>query len=150
MDDSKKNHDEHVEEGPQYGNEKESLMMEKIEEHDNEEKIERDAQMYSPVLHGPDDDVEFANDMAVDRKTVREPFKSEEKGTDMDNDVHAGFGWLAVILSIVSFFVMPVILGVAGIIVGFIARRRGAETLGMTAIIAGALSVLLTLFFAPF
>lgn len=150
MDESRKNHDEHVEDGPHYGNEKESLIKQ-VEDHHDEDEIEvRDTLANSPSLFPGTDDVEFGQEAVVDTKTVRDPIKSSEKETDMDNNVQAGFGWLAVVLSIVSFFIMPVILGAAGIIFGFIAKRRGAVTLGNTAIIAGAISVLLTLFFAPF
>ncbi|MGX1901033.1 DUF4190 domain-containing protein [Thermolongibacillus altinsuensis] len=58
-----------------------------------------------------------------------------------------GFGWLALALSVVSLFIMPIIMGAAGIIFGFIARRRGAETLGSWAIGIGAVSIILSFFF---
>ncbi|AST06763.1 hypothetical protein AF2641_07775 [Anoxybacillus flavithermus] len=57
-----------------------------------------------------------------------------------------GVGWLALALSVVSLFLMPVIMGAAGIIFGFIARRRGAETLGAWAIGIGAVSIILSFF----
>lgn len=61
-----------------------------------------------------------------------------------------GIGFLALALSIVSLFILPVILGAAGIIVGFIARRRGAEALGAWAIGIGAVSLVLGIFIMPF
>lgn len=62
----------------------------------------------------------------------------------------AGLGWLALALSIISLFVMPVLLGAAGIIIGFIARRRGATGLGAWAIGVGAVSIIVGIFILPF
>lgn len=150
MDDSKKKHEQHVDEAPHMEDEEVLKEMQEIEDNELVDIDEPETLANSPSLQRGTDDVEFAQEAAVDSKTVREPVKSNEKETDMDNDVHAGMGWLAVVLSIVSFFIMPVLLGAAGIILGFMAKRRGADTLGNTAIIAGAISIVLTLFFAPF
>jgi ethanolamine utilization microcompartment shell protein EutS len=71
----------------------------------------------------------------------------------VDHDVAEGssaMGWIALALSIASFFWAPILLGGAGIIVGFIARHRHANTLGNIAIAAGAISILITLFILPF
>ncbi|QKY69473.1 hypothetical protein [Lentibacillus sp. CBA3610] len=89
-------------------------------------------------------DEEFANEMTAD--DIDEPVDSDEDGTE----ANSAFGWIALALSIISYFMMPIILGGAGIIVGFISRNRGTETLGNTAIIAGAISILITLFILPF
>lgn len=61
-----------------------------------------------------------------------------------------GIGYLALALSIISLFILPVILGAAGIIVGFIARRRGALGTGAWAIGIGAVSIILGIFIMPF
>lgn len=61
-----------------------------------------------------------------------------------------GMGAIALILSILSLFYAPVLLGAAGIIVGFIARRRGANALGNWAIGIGVVSLIIGLFIAPF
>ncbi|MCD5323593.1 MULTISPECIES: DUF4190 domain-containing protein [Pontibacillus] len=140
---------EHTEEAPRYGDEQESEMK-KIDDGQSYDEAYNEVEVADGGVYAGTGDVEFAQEAAVDAKTVREPIKSNERESDMDNDVHAGMGWLAVVLSVVSFFILPVILGAAGIIVGFMARRRGAETLGNTAIVAGAISVVLTLVFAPF
>ncbi|MBM7554750.1 DUF4190 domain-containing protein [Thalassobacillus pellis] len=89
---------------------------------------------------------EFAQEMAIPNETLQ----SEERETDMQSDVQTGFGWLALILAGLSFFMAPVLLGGAGIVLGFMAKRRGADTLGNTAIFLGAVSVILSLFIAPF
>ncbi|MBY6035474.1 DUF4190 domain-containing protein [Fictibacillus nanhaiensis] len=59
-------------------------------------------------------------------------------------------GVIALILSVLSLFILPVLLGAAGIIVGFVARRQGAKMLGNWAIGIGIVSVIISLFFAPF
>ncbi|HLR08015.1 MAG TPA: hypothetical protein VK136_01965 [Bacillota bacterium] len=70
----------------------------------------------------------------------------DEAGIEANNAI----GWLALASSIISFFLMPFILGGAGIILGFISRNRGAETLGITSIVAGAVSILIRLFIIPY
>lgn len=59
-------------------------------------------------------------------------------------------GVIALILSVLSLFIIPVLMGAAGIIVGFVARRQGARTLGNWAIGIGIVSIIISLFFAPF
>jgi hypothetical protein len=73
-------------------------------------------------------------------------------GRDDDEVVSGGkgTGFLALALSIISLFMLPVILGAAGIIVGFIARRRGANGLGAWAIGIGIVSLILGIFITPF
>ncbi|MFD1736570.1 DUF4190 domain-containing protein [Bacillus salitolerans] len=61
-----------------------------------------------------------------------------------------GIGGLALALSILSLFVLPIILGAAGIIIGFVARRRGATALGSWAIGIGAASIIVGIFILPF
>lgn len=61
-----------------------------------------------------------------------------------------GIGTLAIALSILSLFVMPILFGAAGIVLGFVARRRGAEGLGAWAIGIGAISIILGMFILPF
>jgi hypothetical protein len=61
-----------------------------------------------------------------------------------------GIAGLALALSILSLFVLPIVLGAAGIIIGFIARRRGATTLGAWAIGIGAVSIIVGMFILPF
>ncbi|MDE3839623.1 hypothetical protein C0966_09670 [Bacillus methanolicus] len=77
---------------------------------------------------------------------------------DRDNEVQRdeetasgrGIGLAALALSIISLFVWPVLFGAAGIILGFIARRRGAESLGSWAIGIGAVSIIFGIFIRPF
>jgi hypothetical protein len=59
-------------------------------------------------------------------------------------------GYASLALSIISLFFLPVIMGAAGIVLGFVARRRGAEMLGAWAIGIGAVSIIIGMFVLPF
>jgi hypothetical protein len=61
-----------------------------------------------------------------------------------------GVGIAALALSIISLFVLPILFGAAGIILGFVARRRGAEGLGSWAIGIGVISIIVGMFILPF
>lgn len=84
---------------------------------------------------------EFAAEFTADDYAVRD---------QDDGDVNSMYGWIGLALSIISFFVWPIVLGAAGIILGFVSRARGADTLGNIAIAAGAISILVTVFILPF
>ena len=73
-------------------------------------------------------------------------------GTREDSEMKAGstgMGLMAIALSVLSLFVFPVLLGITGMVLGFIARSRGAKT-GTWAIAIGAISLLLGIFVLPF
>jgi hypothetical protein len=77
------------------------------------------------------------------------------KDTDMNNRNEKamegkGVGFAALALSIISLFVLPILFGAAGIILGFVARRRGANSLGNWAIGLGAISIIVGMFILPF
>lgn len=61
-----------------------------------------------------------------------------------------GTGYVALALSILSLFVLPILFGAAGIVLGFVARRRGAVGLGAWAIGIGAVSIIIGIFVLPF
>jgi hypothetical protein len=67
-----------------------------------------------------------------------------------ETDSGQGIGFAALALSIISLFVLPILFGAAGIILGFVARRRGAESLGSWAIGIGAVSIIIGIFIMPF
>ncbi|MBB5173904.1 DUF4190 domain-containing protein [Texcoconibacillus texcoconensis] len=79
-----------------------------------------------------------------------------ERGEESDDmastemEEQRGMGVIGIVVSILSLFFMPILLGIAGIVLGFIARRSGANGLGNTAIVIGAFSVIASLFFTPF
>ncbi|MGV3464827.1 MAG: DUF4190 domain-containing protein [Heyndrickxia sp.] len=59
-------------------------------------------------------------------------------------------GWAALALSIISLFVLPVVLGAAAVILGFVARHKGAGTLGAWSIGIGVVSIIIGIFVLPF
>lgn len=76
--------------------------------------------------------------------------QTREANFDDDTATGRGVGIFALVLSILSLFFLPILLGAAGIIVGFVARKNGATGLGSWAIGIGAISIILTVFFSPF
>ncbi|MCA1031761.1 DUF4190 domain-containing protein [Bacillus timonensis] len=77
-------------------------------------------------------------------------YRAEKEREPEETIGGTGVGWLALALSVLSLFIMPVLMGAAGIILGFIARRRGATGLGAWAIGLGAVSIIVGLFIIPF
>jgi len=61
-----------------------------------------------------------------------------------------GTGYAALALSILSLFVLPILFGAAGIVLGFIARAKGATGLGAWAIGIGVVSIVIGIFILPF
>jgi hypothetical protein len=97
------------------------------------------------VNRAPNIEADFMEETATE---VAEPIRfGEKRQYEVEEGNGRGIGWLALALSVVSLFIMPVLMGAAGIIFGFIARRRGAETLGAWAIGIGAVSIILSFFF---
>src|SRR5699024_2289752 len=92
-------------------------------------------------------DEEFADEMTAD--DIDDNTFDNDDISD-DGAMRSAVGWIAIALAAISFFIMPIILGAAGIIVGFIARSRDAKTLGTVAIIAGAVAILMSLFVRPY
>ncbi|WP_062046344.1 DUF4190 domain-containing protein [Bacillus sp. JCM 19034] len=78
-----------------------------------------------------------------------EQFETARANPD-DMTAGRGVGTFAIVLSILSLFFLPILLGAAGIVVGFISRRVGANALGNWAIGIGAVSIIMTVFFSPF
>lgn len=95
-------------------------------------------------------------DYSRDEETAGELSPVRYEATDNDDDAHIGTrlnsvsGWIGIALAVMSFFMLPVILGVAAIIVGFVARSRDAEWLGNAAISVGVISLIVRLFIVPF
>jgi hypothetical protein len=112
--------------------------------------------------HGADTDHHDIVEIAPD-SSRNEEFAAEITADDYDShverdhdhhrdhgDVNSTYGWIGLALSVVSFFMMPVILGAAGIILGFVSRARGADMLGNIAIAAGVISILVRFLVIPF
>ncbi|MFY4776375.1 DUF4190 domain-containing protein [Metabacillus sp. RGM 3146] len=102
--------------------------------------------------HGYDE--ETAAEFAAPAGTVRSHDRINHDRDHSEEPAREGAnrstGYIALALSIIGLFILPVILGAAGIIVGFVARRKDAKTMGNWAIGIGIVAVLMGLFITPF
>lgn len=94
--------------------------------------------------------IEERRDVQDHQEELAAEFTAEDKQSRDEGYYDQIIGWFALILSVISFFIMPIILGAAGIIVGIYARHRGASILGNIAIVLGVLSIIIRLFVFPF
>lgn len=85
-------------------------------------------------------DEEYAAEM-----TAENHYRSQQR-----NETISTYGWIGLALSIISFFMWPILFGISGIILGFVSRSKGADTLGNLAIAAGIISVFFAFFVRPF
>ncbi|WP_108670782.1 hypothetical protein [Peribacillus acanthi] len=105
-----------------------------------------------------DDDVKIYESGRYEEETAAELTAPAIFGRDVDRreavreemSAGRGFGYTAIILSILSLFTLPILFGAAGIVLGFLAQRRGAVTLGAWAIGIGAFSIIIGIFILPF
>jgi hypothetical protein len=101
-------------------------------------------------LEAPDYIEETSAEIAAPT-TLNRTFTTNRTRTDNDTATAGkGIGYAALALSILSLFVLPILFGAVGIILGFVARRRGAEGLGSWAIGIGAISIIVGMFILPF
>jgi uncharacterized membrane protein YdbT with pleckstrin-like domain len=125
---------------------REKSMVDNREQTYNESRVQ-------PMMQ-PNNETDFMEETAAE---ITEPVRGINREENRNNNEYRqeeaggkGLGWLALAFSIVSLFIMPVILGATGIILGFIARRRGAEALGAWAIGIGVVSIIIAMFVLPF
>ncbi|MBP3039649.1 DUF4190 domain-containing protein [Bacillaceae bacterium Marseille-Q3522] len=92
---------------------------------------------------------EFADPVSPQREGRRE--ENNYDRNDVKERNNAGvWGFCALAVSIISLFIMPVFLGIVGVILGFVARRRNASALGSWAIGIGVVAIILGIFVMPF
>lgn len=123
---------------------------------DKRERINLDDESYVDPNLGANTYRDYNEETAAEvapSVTTFEPRRTENE--DVTNNAEtvtggAGLGWLALALSIISLFVMPIVMGAGGIVLGFIARARGARGLGSWAIGIGAVSIIVGIFILPF
>jgi hypothetical protein len=87
---------------------------------------------------------ETAAEIAAPAPAIRRKGSEEESTTG-----GRGLAYSALALSILSLFILPVLFGAAGIVLGFMARKRGSA-LGTWAIGIGVISILIGIFILPF
>ncbi|MBP2241641.1 hypothetical protein J2Z40_002213 [Cytobacillus eiseniae] len=99
---------------------------------------------YGAADYSEETSAELAAPISFDRSMNREERNQEAASAGK------GIGFAALILSIVSLFVLPVLFGAVGIVLGFVAMRRGSTSLGSWAIGIGAASIVIGMFILPF
>jgi|SRR5690625_306614 len=80
-------------------------------------------------------------------------FLAEDDGhsDDLSDDfMMQALGWLAIVLSVLAFFTMPILFAAAGIILGFVTRNRGYIWIGNTAIVLSIIALIIQLLIFPF
>jgi hypothetical protein len=92
------------------------------------------------------DDVETAAEIA---EPVRETRRTDNVDTQPENGA-SGIGWTGLGLSILSLFLLPYIVAPIGMVLGYLAYRRNARTLGVWAMIVGAIAILGALIIYPY
>jgi hypothetical protein len=92
------------------------------------------------------DDVETAAEIA---EPIRETRTTDDVDTQAENGA-SGIGWTGLGLSILSLFLLPYIVAPIGMVLGYLAYRRNARTLGVWAMIVGAIAILGALIIYPY
>jgi hypothetical protein len=108
-------------------------------------------------------DMEAANEISPalpdtalgrERNGEPEPARNARRGEHQERDGEGisgqGLGWTGLVLSILAFFIFPILFGIAGVAFGFFGYRQGAQTLGIWAMVLGGLAVLGSILFSPY
>ncbi len=102
-------------------------------------------------------DIEVANevtpalpDPALGGEQRQKPEPSRDEERDEEGVGGQGLGWTGLVLSILAFFIYPILLGIAGVAFGFFGYRQGAQRLGLWAMVLGGLAVLGAILFSPY
>lgn len=107
------------------------------------------------MLRGADYNEEYAEDTADIPERRLEPANvSDTRASEIrENQAVSDYmGWIGIILAVASLFFWPAVLGPAAVLFGFIAWSQGSRTLGVWAMVLGAISfvafmVLIPLYF---
>jgi hypothetical protein len=108
-------------------------------------------------MNEPSDEKKAIEETSAEIATPQYYNGMRETKLDTHHDRTSGVGYggtlvgtIALIVSILSLFMMPFLLGIIGIIGGFISRSKGAKSLGSWAIGIGAVSIIVGIFISPF
>jgi hypothetical protein len=86
---------------------------------------------------------EYAAEITGDKPKLSDPDK-----VDAD-PINRTWGWVALIVAVISLFISPIIFGTASIVLGIIAYFQGTRSLGGWSIALGLVAVFAYLFLAP-
>jgi len=99
-----------------------------------------------PVRSIVGDDVETAAEIGEPiRREPRSPVNETNR-----NEAARGLGMVGLGLSVLSLFLLPYLIAPIGIVIGYMAYRRNARTLGTWAMIVGAIAILGALLIYPY
>jgi len=88
------------------------------------------------------------HDFELSREFLAE---DDSRSDDYSDDfMMQSLGWLAIVLSVLAFFTMPILFAAAGIILGFVTRNRGFVWIGNTAIVLSIIALIIQLLIFPF
>jgi len=99
-----------------------------------------------PVRSIVGDDVETAAEIG---EPIRREPRSPVNETNW-NEAARGLGMVGLGLSVLSLFLLPYLIAPIGIVIGYMAYRRNARTLGTWAMIVGAIAILGALLIYPY
>src|SRR5690606_26715978 len=84
------------------------------------------------------------------RRTFLEETASEftepVRNVEREDDVQHAYGWIALALSIISFFFLPVLFAIACVILGIVARNRPSLLLVYSDLVVVIISLIIQLF----
>ena len=92
-----------------------------------------------PVLHNE----EYATELAT-------PINQRSQFKEVAEPISRSWGWSAMVISIISLFILPVVMGSAGVVLGIIAIIQGNRTLGGWSIAISLVSILTSLILVPY
>ncbi|RCW65354.1 hypothetical protein [Saliterribacillus persicus] len=99
---------------------------------------------YDNRIEKEKDEAEFAEEMAPVGMG-----NAYNKNEDSTEDVISMYGWIGIVLSIVSFFIWPLVMAIGGIVLGVISRTKGATMIGNIAIGISIVSLVFWIFLDP-
>jgi|SRR5690625_2053584 len=119
---------------------------------------ERNRNLNDPFYHTTNMNAEIDNQHEtideVPEQTYLEETSAEFthpiRGDAEESRTNHAYGWIALALSVISLFFIPVLFAIAGIILGVIARNRQSQWLGYSAIVISVISLIVHLFIMPF
>jgi hypothetical protein len=93
-----------------------------------------------PVLH----DEEYATELAAS-----EPMRQFSKADGAEEPTNRVWGWSGMVVAILSLFILPVIMGSAGVLLGIIAFLKGDRVLGGWSFAISLVSIFTALILVP-
>lgn len=124
-------------------------------EENNDQSILEDVQGLFELPQVEEHREETAGELAPDTRVLPGQEEAPPQESAAEEAVEeAGDGavwsWAGLVLSLLSFLVMPLFLGIVGMGLGYVGFRQGARNTGVWAMGLGALSILASLLITPY